>query len=74
VTAQTSALTDLATPLETPELEPRRRGRARKLPFLGRELSWLEFNARVLYEAKDARNQALLDAMRHDLAASRASR
>jgi polyphosphate kinase len=59
VTAQTSALTDLATPLETPELEPRRRGRARKLPFLGRELSWLEFNARVLYEAKDARNPLL---------------
>jgi polyphosphate kinase len=36
-----------------------RRGRARRVPVLGRELSWIEFNARVLYEAGDARNPLL---------------
>jgi polyphosphate kinase len=29
------------------------------LPYLNRELSWLEFNARVLHEARDARNPLL---------------
>ncbi len=29
------------------------------LPYLNRELSWLEFNARVLYEAGDTRNPLL---------------
>ena len=28
-------------------------------PYLNRELSWLEFNARVLYEARDGRNPLL---------------
>jgi polyphosphate kinase len=28
-------------------------------PYLNRELSWLEFNARVLYEARDTRNPLL---------------
>jgi len=30
-----------------------------QLPYLNRELSWLEFNARVLYEARDARDPLL---------------
>jgi polyphosphate kinase len=39
----------------------RRGGRRREgeLPYLNRELSWLEFNARVLHEARDARNPLL---------------
>src|ERR671911_2762796 len=30
-----------------------------ELPYLNRELSWLEFNARVLHEARDTRNPLL---------------
>ena len=30
-----------------------------RLPYLNRELSWLEFNARVLHEARDPRNPLL---------------
>ena len=38
----------------------RRRGaRDQKGPILNRELSWVEFNARVLHEARDARNPLL---------------
>jgi polyphosphate kinase len=37
----------------------KRRSRRRSLPHLSRELSWVEFNARVLYEARDARNPLL---------------
>ncbi|MDF2735154.1 MAG: degradosome polyphosphate kinase, partial [Chloroflexota bacterium] len=44
-------------------LAPARPRRARKeqpeLPYLNRELSWLEFNARVLHEARDTRNPLL---------------
>jgi polyphosphate kinase len=31
----------------------------REVPFLNRELQWLEFNARVLFEARDTRNPLL---------------
>jgi polyphosphate kinase len=37
----------------------RRLGRDQRAPILNRELSWLEFNARVLHEARDARNPLL---------------
>jgi polyphosphate kinase len=37
----------------------RRRGRPRRIEHLSRELSWIEFNARVLHEARDARNPLL---------------
>jgi len=45
----------------TVEARPRRVAKrdAPELPYLNRELSWLEFNARVLYEARDARNPLL---------------
>src|SRR6478672_10026011 len=39
---------------------PRRRTqRDQRGPILNRELSWIEFNARVLHEAQDARNPLL---------------
>jgi polyphosphate kinase len=40
---------------------PRRMAKraAPELPYLNRELSWLEFNARVLHEARDERNPLL---------------
>ncbi|HEX8024655.1 MAG TPA: polyphosphate kinase 1 [Candidatus Limnocylindrales bacterium] len=37
----------------------KRRARARRVPQLSRELSWIEFNARVLHEARDERNPLL---------------
>ena len=40
-----------------------RQRRDRPLPYINRELSWLEFNARVLHEAGDDRN-ALLERVR----------
>jgi polyphosphate kinase len=48
----------LVRPAE-PTPQPARRGRARRVPHLGREQSWIEFNARVLFEASDARNPLL---------------
>ena len=50
-----SALVNLAR-----EPQPRHsRRRTRRVPSLGREQSWIEFNARVLYEASDDRNPLL---------------
>ena len=49
-------------PAHAAPLAPRpRRGARPKAPFpyLNRELSWLEFNARVLFEAHDERNALL---------------
>ena len=42
------------------EQQPRPiRRRTRRVPSLGREQSWIEFNARVLFEASDTRNPLL---------------
>jgi polyphosphate kinase len=47
-----------ARPVVAPR--PRRATRTKTpLPYINRELSWLELNARVLHEAKDARNPIL---------------
>jgi polyphosphate kinase len=47
----------LQAPRTDEQARPRRR--ARKVPQLSRELSWIEFNARVLHEAADDRNPLL---------------
>src|SRR5262249_49784284 len=48
-------------PLVDEASEPRqkRRARPRRVPQLSRELSWIEFNARVLHEARDERDPIL---------------
>ena len=46
-----------ATPAITPQRTAPRT--SVPLPYINRELSWLEFNARVLYEASDERNPLL---------------
>ena len=38
---------------------PNRRAKKPSSPFITRELSWLDFNERVLYQAEDARNPLL---------------
>jgi polyphosphate kinase len=55
----TAAASQPVTRLDAPTVEPIRRGRARRVPQLGQELSWLDFNARVLHEARDDRNPLL---------------
>ena len=42
-----------------PAPAPRAAARRSTFPYLNRELSWLEFNARVLHEARDERNPLL---------------
>jgi polyphosphate kinase len=42
-----------------PSVNGKRRTRVRRVPQLSRELSWIEFNARVLHEARDERNPLL---------------
>jgi polyphosphate kinase len=45
--------------IRTSAAQTRRERRAAEMPYVNRELSWLEFNARVLYEAQDERNPLL---------------
>ena len=54
-------MTAVRPALAPPSAAPRaRRGRApAPVPYLNRELSWLDFNARVLHEASDERNPLL---------------
>src|SRR5690242_2297860 len=49
-----------ARPVRAVAPRPRRATRPKvTFPYVNRELSWLEFNARVLHEARDARNPLL---------------
>ena len=48
-----------ARPLVRTEPQSRRAAGRRSAPYLNRELSWLDFNARVLHEARDERNPLL---------------
>src|SRR5450759_3089252 len=49
---------DTASPA-VPGLPKRAKHGVADVPYLNRELSWLEFNARVLFEARDDRNPLL---------------
>ena len=44
---------------DAPAGGPRSRSAQRQIPYINRELSWLEFNARVLHEGIDKRNPLL---------------
>jgi polyphosphate kinase len=49
-------LSYMSAPVQSPSREPRTEGRE---PYLNRELSWLDFDARVLHEACDPRTPLL---------------
>ena len=49
----------LPSSLPAPRADRPKRHRQRRVPHLSRELSWIEFNARVLHEAADDRNPLL---------------
>ena len=57
---KTSAAADAPVVAAQPEHATRESRRAVKSPYINRELSWLDYAGRVLYEARDPRN-ALLD-------------
>jgi polyphosphate kinase len=44
---------------QTPSTSRRRAAGAPSMPYINRELSWIDFNARVLFEAQDERNPLL---------------
>jgi len=52
-------LTALPSALPISTVDRPKKARSRRLPHLSRELSWIEFNARVLSEAGDERNPPL---------------
>ena len=52
-------MTALPSALPDSKVDRPRRQRSRRLPHLSRELSWIEFNERVLHEAADERNPPL---------------
>ncbi len=59
MTVVDAGATAAAATRATPSAAPARATAAERLPYINRELSWLEFNARVLYEARDPRNPLL---------------
>ncbi len=59
MTVVDAGATAAAATRDTPGAAPARATAAERLPYINRELSWLEFNARVLYEARDPRNPLL---------------
>src|SRR5215218_3637421 len=60
--ATTAAPTDIAVRRAAPSAngrEPARPRRELPLPYVNRELSWLDYSARVLHEARDERSRLL---------------